>query len=62
MGQVVESLVPFDGPVTGADGRSYALRVIPYKTTERAIRGAVISLVHRRLACRSPGPSRLEVT
>ncbi len=62
VGHVVQSLVPFDGPVTGADGRSYALRVVPYKTAERAIRGAVISLAKTEAPLRITGPSRLEVT
>jgi two-component system CheB/CheR fusion protein len=42
--QVVEQLVPFDGEEAGVDDARYALRVVPYKTAERAIRGAVISL------------------
>jgi two-component system CheB/CheR fusion protein len=41
---VVDRLVPFDGEVPGSEGGRYRLRVLPYKTSGRAIRGAVISL------------------
>jgi two-component system CheB/CheR fusion protein len=44
VGEVIDKLVPFDDRVAGPDGRPYAVRVIPYKTSERAIRGALISV------------------
>jgi two-component system CheB/CheR fusion protein len=41
---VIESLIPVNRHVQAADGRTYALRISPYKTLEHSISGVVIAL------------------
>jgi two-component system CheB/CheR fusion protein len=43
--EVIESVVPKELDVKDADGRSYLVRVRPYKTTENKIDGAVIVFI-----------------
>ncbi len=50
--RVIEHLAPVDKEVECADRRRYQIRVLPYKTLDHAIKGAVIILVAL------PGPSR----
>jgi signal transduction histidine kinase len=42
---VLEHLVPVEREVTSRDGRVFIMRVLPYKTTEGAIDGIVVTLV-----------------
>jgi two-component system CheB/CheR fusion protein len=50
--QVIQRLGPVDLRVLCSDAHWYLLRVMPYKTLDHSIKGAVISLV------RAPEPSR----
>ncbi|MFH1569819.1 MAG: chemotaxis protein CheB [Gemmatimonadota bacterium] len=42
--QVLDSLIPQEAVVEGRDQRSYALRVLPYRTTNNVIDGVVVTL------------------
>ena len=45
--QVTETLVPVHQVVRGGDGRSYDLRVKPYRTADNKIDGVVLTIVDR---------------
>ena len=40
--EVINSINPKELEVKGGDGASYSMRIMPYKTLEHAIRGALI--------------------
>ena len=44
-GNVLKDLVPIDREVTAMNGRFYTLRIAPYRTTEKNIRGLVITII-----------------
>jgi len=43
--QVLKTLVPKEAEVQTNDGKSYALRILPYRTLDNVIEGAVITFV-----------------
>ena len=45
LGQVLETLVPFEGEVRTQSGTPYLMRIQPYRTTENVIEGAVLTFV-----------------
>ena len=49
---VLNTLVPKEATVTAADGKSYSMRISPYRTLDNVIEGAVISFVDTTEAVR----------
>jgi two-component system CheB/CheR fusion protein len=43
--RAIDTLVTSEHPILGQDGRSFRLRVLPYKTSDLAIRGALLVLI-----------------
>ena len=50
--EVINSMAPKELEVKAGDEASYAMRIMPYKTAEHAIRGAVIELISQEPAKR----------
>jgi two-component system CheB/CheR fusion protein len=42
--EVIDSVTPMERTVTDSDGKSYSLRIRPYKSADNRIEGAVIAL------------------
>jgi two-component system CheB/CheR fusion protein len=42
---VIKTLTPIDREVTATNGRSYTLRIAPYRTTENSIKGLVFTII-----------------
>jgi two-component system CheB/CheR fusion protein len=45
---VINTVTPMRADVQGNDGESYQMRVVPYKTADHAIRGAVLEFVRKK--------------
>jgi two-component system CheB/CheR fusion protein len=60
--RVIETLVPFDKRILGANQRSYDLRVIPYRTLDHAIKGVVVILEDVEARGREAEPTRQDST
>lgn len=53
--EVISSLVPIEREVVGTDRRWYAMSIVPYKTLDFSITGAVITLTDIETRKRRPG-------
>lgn len=57
--QVIATVTPREGRVRGTDGIWYTMRILPYKTADNAIRGALIEFVRAPTTARAPLPGEL---
>jgi len=46
LGEVLETLVPFEAEVRTQSGTLFLMRIRPYRTTENVIEGAVLTFVN----------------